>query len=396
MVVAASLVVGLALGALATWLALRRGVADRFQALSTEVIRGAQDDLLRLASAQREADRAQADAQLEHGRQAVEQLVGPIKESLERVGGRIQEFERARVEAYGSLLAQVRALDDAQRALRQETGNLVTALRSPAVRGRWGEMQLRRVVEAAGMVEYCDFSEQSTIGSEGRLSRPDLIVRLAGGKNVVVDAKTPLQAYLEALEAQDDTVRNARLDDHARQLRDHILKLSAKGYWSQLQSTPEFVVLFIPGETFFSAALERDPSLIEEAAKRQVILATPTTLIAVLWAIAHGWREERLAENARAISELGRELHERLGTLAGHFGKLKRSIDAVVAAYNAAAGSLETRVLVSARKLKELGATSTGEIAEVDQVDQLPRSLSAPELVEPAEPVELPRARDAA
>ena len=182
--------------------------------------------MLRLATAQREADRAQANAQLEHGRQAVQQLVGPIKESLDKVGGSIQEFERARVEAYGSLLAQVRSLDDAQRALRQETGNLVTALRSPVVRGRWGEMQLRRVVEAAGMVEYCDFSEQSTIGGDARIGRPDLIVRLAGGKNVVVDAKTPLQAYLEALEAQDETIRSARLDDHARQLRDHILKLS--------------------------------------------------------------------------------------------------------------------------------------------------------------------------
>jgi DNA recombination protein RmuC len=396
MVVAAALVLGLALGALATWLVTRKGLTSRFEALSTAVVRGAQEDMLRLATAQRAADQAQANAQLEQGRQAVQQLVGPIKESLEKVGGSIQEFERARVEAYGSLLAQVRSLDETQRALRQETGNLVTALRSPVVRGRWGEMQLRRVVEAAGMVEYCDFSEQSTIGGDGRIGRPDLIVRLAGGKNVVVDAKTPLQAYLEALEAQDETVRNARLDDHARQLRDHILKLSAKGYWAQLQATPEFVVLFIPGETFFSAALERDPSLIEEATKRQVILATPTTLIAVLWAIAHGWREERLAENARAISELGRELHERLGTLAGHFGKLKRSIDAVVAAYNAAAGSLETRVLVSARKLKELGATSSGEIAQLEQVDQVPRSPSAPELVESADPVELPRARDAA
>jgi DNA recombination protein RmuC len=246
------------------------------------------------------------------------------------------------------------------------------------------------------MVEYCDFSAQATIGGDDGVRRPDLIVRIAGGKNVVVDAKTPLQAYLEALEAQDDAVRNARLDDHARQLRDHILKLSAKGYWSQLESTPEFVVLFIPGETFFSAALERDPSLIDEATKRQVILATPTTLIAVLWAIAHGWREERLAENARQISDLGRDLHERLGTMAGHFGKLKRSIDAVVAAYNAAAGSLETRVLVSARKLKDLGATSTGEIAEVASVDQVPRALSAPELVETVETLELPRARDAA
>jgi DNA recombination protein RmuC len=392
---ALALLIGI-IGALATWLVLRKGLVGQVQALSSEVIRGAQEDLLRLASAQREADRVQASAQLEHGRHAVEQLVGPIKESLEKVGGSIQEFERARVEAYGSLLAQVRALDDAQRALRKETGNLVTALRSPTVRGRWGEMQLRRVVEAAGMLEHCDFAQQATIGGDGRLGRPDLIVRLAGGKYVVVDAKTPLQAYLEALEADDETVRSGHLDDHARQLRDHIHKLSAKGYWSQLAATPEFVVLFIPGETFFSAALERDPSLIEEATRRQVILATPTTLIAVLWAVAHGWREERLAENARQISDLGRELHERLGTMAGHFGKLKRSIDAVVSAYNAAAGSLETRVLVSARKLKELGATSTGEIAEVEPVEQVPRALSAPELVESVETLELPRARDAA
>jgi DNA recombination protein RmuC len=392
---ALALLIGI-IGALATWLVLRKGLVGQVQALSSEVIRGAQEDLLRLASAQREADRVQASAQLEHGRHAVEQLVGPIKESLEKVGGSIQEFERARVEAYGSLLAQVRALDDAQRALRKETGNLVTALRSPTVRGRWGEMQLRRVVEAAGMLEHCDFAQQATIGGDGRLGRPDLIVRLAGGKYVVVDAKTPLQAYLEALEADDETIRSQRLDDHARQLRDHIHKLSAKGYWSQLAATPEFVVLFIPGETFFSAALERDPSLIEEATRRQVILATPTTLIAVLWAVAHGWREERLAENARQISDLGRELHERLGTMAGHFGKLKRSIDAVVSAYNAAAGSLETRVLVSARKLKELGATSTGEIAEVEPVEQVPRALSAPELVESVETLELPRARDAA
>jgi DNA recombination protein RmuC len=392
---ALALLIGI-VGALATWLVLRKGLVGQVQALSSEVIRGAQEDLLRLASAQREADRVQASAQLEHGRHAVEQLVGPIKESLEKVGGSIQEFERARVEAYGSLLAQVRALDDAQRALRKETGNLVTALRSPTVRGRWGEMQLRRVVEAAGMLEHCDFAQQATIGGDGRLGRPDLIVRLAGGKYVVVDAKTPLQAYLEALEADDETIRSQRLDDHARQLRDHIHKLSAKGYWSQLAATPEFVVLFIPGETFFSAALERDPSLIEEATRRQVILATPTTLIAVLWAVAHGWREERLAENARQISDLGRELHERLGTMAGHFGKLKRSIDAVVSAYNAAAGSLETRVLVSARKLKELGATSTGEIAEVEPVEQVPRALSAPELVESVETLELPRARDAA
>jgi DNA recombination protein RmuC len=313
------------------------------------------------------------------------------------VDGKIQELERVRTEAYGSLTAQVRGLAEAQRDLRHETGNLVTALRSPIVRGRWGEMQLRRVVEAAGMVAQCDFAEQAVLGSEGDHGRPDLVVRLAGGKNVVVDAKAPLQAYLDAHEAKDDAARAAHLRDHARQLRDHVLKLGAKSYWSRLESTPEFVVLFIPGEMFFSAALEHDPSLIEEAASRQVILASPTTLIAVLWAIAHGWREERLAENARAISELGRDLHTRLGTLAGHFGKLRRSIDAVVRSYNDAAGSLESRVLVSARRLKDLGATASGEIEILEPVEQTARKLAAPEFESSdTEPPGLPRALDAA
>jgi DNA recombination protein RmuC len=406
MLVIASLVIGLLLGGLALWFVMRERIAatrrshsdgaNEFQALATEVLRQSKTDFLELAKTQLEGLQAKAGAEFDQRHKAVEQLVAPIRESLDKVDVKIQELEKARNEAYGSLISQVRGLAEAQKELRAETGNLVTALRSPVVRGRWGEMQLRRVVEAAGMIQYCDFSEQTTLGSDGRISRPDLIVHLAGGKNVVVDAKTPLQAYLEALEAKDETTRNARLDDHARQLRDHVLKLSAKGYWSQLESTPEFVVLFIPGETFFSAALERDPSLIEESMKRQVILATPTTLIAVLWAIAHGWREERLAENARAISELGRELHGRLSTLAGHFGKLKRSIESVVRSYNDAAGSLETRVLVSARRLKDLGATATGEIELLEPVEQAPRPLSAAELVEPVDAADLRRKLDAA
>jgi len=391
-VVVVALIAGILLGAAGAWLLLRvRSAAERrtydeltatFQALSAEALRSNNDAFLQLATTKLERFQLEAKGELEQRREAVERLVAPIRESLEKVDGTIQELERSRQEAYGSLTAQVRSLAETQRELRQETGNLVTALRSPAARGRWGEMQLRRVVEAAGMVRYCDFAEQATIGSPGETGRPDLVVRLAGGKHVVVDAKVPLQAYLESLEARDEAARETLLQGHARQLRDHVVKLSAKSYWSKLVATPEFVVLFIPGETFLSAALEQDPGLFDEAARRQVILATPTTLIAVLWAIAHGWREERLAENARAISELGRELYARLGTLAGHFGKLKRSIDAVVRSYNDAAGSLEARVFVSARRLKELGATSSGEIEMLEPVEQAPRPLSAPELAE--------------
>jgi DNA recombination protein RmuC len=369
---------------------------NAFKALSADALRNNNEAFLQLARSQFEQLRSGAAGDLEQRRQAVEQLVAPIRESLQRFDGKVHELERARTEAYGSLTAQVRTLAEGQRELRHETSSLVTALRAPAVRGRWGEMQLRRVVEAAGMVAYCDFAEQTTLTTDGARTRPDLIVNLAGGKHVVVDAKAPLEGYLAALEARTEEERQARLADHARQLRDHVLKLGAKSYWTSLEATPEFVVLFIPGETFFSAALEQDPTLIEEAAKRQVILSTPTTLIAVLWAIAHGWREERLAENARAISELGRDLHTRLGTLASHFTKLKRSIDAVVRSYNDAAGSLESRVLVSARKLRDLGATSTGEIGSLAPVEQIPRALSAPEVAPPADDDDALPAADAA
>jgi DNA recombination protein RmuC len=367
----------------------RGGLENAFKALCADALKSNNESFLALARTQLEQLQQRATSDLEQRQKTMEQLVTPIRESLDKVDGKIQELERARAKVEGSLVEHLRALAESQRELRAETSNLVNALRSPTVRGQWGEMQLRRVVEAAGMISYCDFAEQATIGSDGRLSRPDLIVRLAGGKQVVVDAKAPLDAYLKSLEARDEDARVAFLVDHARQLREHVYNLSAKTYWSRLDTTPEFVVLFIPGETFFSAALEQDPSLIEEAAKRQVILATPTTLIAVLWAIAHGWREERIAENARAISALGRELHTRLGTLAGHFAKLKRSIDGVVRSYNDAAGSLETRVLVSARRLKDLGATSTGEIEELSPVEQAARPLSAAELLPPPDEARL-------
>ena len=248
------------------------------------------------------------------------------------------------------------------------------------MRGRWGEMQLRRVVEMAGMLSHCDFVEQTTVTVDGNRLRPDLVVRLPGGKQVVVDAKAPLQAYLDALEAKDEDTRKAQLVDHARQIRDHIAKLSAKSYWAQFDETPEFVVLFIPGETFFSAALEQDPSLIEEGVNQQVILATPTTLIALLRAVAYGWRQETIAESAKAISDLGRELYTRLATMTDHFAKVGRGLETAVRSYNETVGSLETRVLPSARRFKEHGIAPTAELSALPVIERSVRPVAAPEL----------------
>jgi DNA recombination protein RmuC len=264
-----------------------------------------------------------------------------------------------------------------QSALRSETANLVKALRTPTVRGRWGEIQLNRVVEIAGMVEHCDFLEQHSYeGPEGRL-RPDLRVLLPGGKNVIVDAKAPLQAYLDSLEAPADEIRVARLKDHARQVREHMARLAAKSYWDYLKPSPEFVVLFLPGETFFSAALEQDPSLIEQGVKQHVILATPTTLIALLRAVAYGWRQELLAENAARISELGRELYDRLVTTTASISGLGVALKNCVEKYNRAVGSLESRVLPSARRFKELGVTAKTELSALEPVGTIPRELAS-------------------
>jgi DNA recombination protein RmuC len=305
----------------------------------------------------------------------VNHAVSPVRESLDRVDAKIQELEKARAGAYGALHEQVRSLVETQTQLRAETGRLVTALRTPHVRGHWGEIQLRRVVEMAGMLDHCDFTAQTTVqGEEGRF-RPDLLVRLPGGRTVVVDAKTPLEAYLRAIEAPDETTRKARFADHARQVRAQMTALSRKSYWDQFDHAPEFAVLFLPGECFFSAALESDPSLIEFGAAQNLVLATPTTLIALLRAVAYGWRQERLAENAAEISVLGKELYKRLSDLGDHWNKVGRSLERAVESYNCATGSLEARVMVSARRFADLKTAPMGvEIPELEPIDKFVRA----------------------
>jgi DNA recombination protein RmuC len=349
---------------------------DSFQALSAEALKSNNQAFLHLAQSTLEKFQSEAKGDLELRQQAVENLVVPIGESLKKVDEQIRQMESTRDRAYGDLTTQVRSLISTQEKLQTETGNLVKALRSPTVRGRWGEIQLRRVVEIAGMLPYCDFVEQETVTNSTGRFRPDLIVRLPGGKNVVVDAKTPLLAYLEAVEATDDEYRRQKLADHANQVRTHMLQLSSKLYQEQFEPTPEFVVMFLPGETFFSAALEQDPALIERGVSQKVIPASPTTLIALLKAVAYGWNQEKLARNAQEISSLGKELHDRLRMLGSHIDNVGKGLDRAVESYNKAVGSLENRIMVSARKFVELGAPVTEEIAELNPIETTTRNLT--------------------
>ena len=394
-----ALLVGLVLGAAVAAFVVRAHYAGRvamldeargsfsatMKALAADALATSNTSFLELAKTQLEQLQQRTTQDLEQRKQAVEHLVAPIRESLQKVDGRLQELEVARTRAYSELSVQVRQLAETQTQLRSETGNLVSALRDrPNVRGRWGEIQLRRVVEMAGMVEHCDFETQHHVATADGALRPDLVVKLPGAKTVVVDSKFAGQAYLESLSVRDDDERQAKLRDHARQVREHITKLSGKSYWSQFAETPEFVVLFIPGETFLSAALEQDSSLIEEGVNQQVILATPTTLIALLRAVAYGWRQETIAESAKQISSDARELYTRISKFTDYLAKVGRGLETAVRSYNEAVGSLETRVLPSARKFREHGISPAAELAELGAVERSVRPITAPELAERA------------
>lgn len=370
----------------------KQKLTDAFKALAAEALRSSNTAFLELAKTQLEKYQESAKGDLDKRQTAIDEMVKPVKESLGKVDAKLTEIEKTRIEAYTGLTEQVKSLWQTQKDLRGETANLVKALRRPQVRGRWGEIQLRRVVEMAGMLEHCDFFEQQSFDTDSGRLRPDMVIHMPGGRTIAVDSKVPLQAYLEAIEAPDDETRTAKLREHARQVRTHITALGKKSYFDQLDKSPDFVVLFLPGEVFYLAALEHDPGLLEAGINDKVLITAPTSLIALLRTASYGWREEQLAENAQKISELGQDLYKRLATLSKHLKAIGDAIARSVEHYNNAVGSLERSVLPKARQFKELGAgNSGGEIVELQPLDNVPRMLQAPELIEQNE-IDDPRA----
>jgi DNA anti-recombination protein RmuC len=380
------LVLGAALGALIGYLYARsRGVGDtaaaeHFQALAGEALDQSSRRFLEMAAGRLEAANARAAGELDTRRTAMEHMVQPLRETLARVEMQLRESDEARIRSAAALAEQVMVARQSSDELRAQTQALVTALRRPEARGRWGEMQLRRVAEMAGMNARCDFDEQVSVITDDGLVRPDMVIRLAGGKNIVVDSKVSLAAYLEAAETTDDAVREKRLDAHARHLREHVDRLAAKAYWAALSPAPEFVVLFIPGEAFLAPALEHDPALLEHAITHKVHIATPTTLITMLRTAQYAWQQEALSENARAVFDLGRELYDRIAGMGKHVDGLGKALTNAVSSYNKTIGSLEGRVLVSARKLSQLGVVEA-ELSTPKPIEETVRALSAADLI---------------
>jgi DNA recombination protein RmuC len=382
------LIVGVLLGAAVAVALLRpnrQRMRDELKSISLDVLRQTGDSLAQRVAEARRAEEERATGEMARRAEEIKGLVGPVSEKLGRMESEIGRLERERREAQGQLAQMLRQLGDGVGTLRQETGNLVSALKRPSTRGSWGEIQLRNVVEMAGMVSHCDFVEQSTIQTGDGTLRPDMLVRLPGGKLVVVDSKVPLDAYLSALEAPDEEGRELHTARHARQTREHIAKLASKGYQRQFDSTPEFVVMFVPSDGIYQAALAQDPALIEYGVQQQVLMATPTTLIGLLWAVHYGWRQELIAQSAREIAESARELHSRLGRFTEPLTKLGRQLDSAIGAYNEAVGSFDHRVIPQVRRIEQAGAASEREVHAPSAVEITARAITARRATSPQE-----------